>query len=89
MFTAHFIKHFWLYFRWSAGTGHFSNPDRDLDQGQPVRGGVLRAVGPVPGGAELPHPLGGAGEGVVQDHGDPHQGPRQAGLLPRPQRSSA
>ena len=30
-----------------------------LDQGEPVRGGVLRAVGPVPGGPQWTHSLGG------------------------------
>ena len=46
-------------------------------------------MGPVPGGAQLADPLGGAGAGVVQDHGDPHPGPRPAGLQPRPQRSAS
>ena len=75
--------------RWAAGPGHLPDPDCDLDQGQPVRGCVGRAVGPVPGGAQLADPLGGAGAGVVQDHGDPHPGPRPAGLQPRPQRSAS
>jgi hypothetical protein len=36
-----------VFCRWSAGPGHLSDAHCDVDQGEPLRGRVVRAVGPV------------------------------------------